>query len=70
MRGWGCELWWGYRHQNGNYQVKRCLGDEEAAMHDAYSSHFVDAVAPPFEAHGRQQAMHRCRAILTRASRS
>jgi len=66
----GFELqWWGYRHTNGNYQVKRWYGGElgQAALEDAYSSPFVDKVAQPFEAHGRQQALDRCRAIIRAA---
>ena len=61
--------WWGYRHVNGNYQVKRHWGDamSAAAMQDAYSSPFVDEVCQPFEARGRQQALDRCKAILKRS---
>lgn len=63
----GRNVWWGYRHENGNYQVKHYNGDElsRAAMEDAYRSPFVDKVAQPFEACGRQQALDRCRAIIT-----
>ncbi len=63
------QKWWGYRHENGTYQVKRHHGDglSEAAMTDAYASPFVDKVCQPFEARGRQQALERCRAILRAA---
>lgn len=61
------QRWWGYRHENGTYQVKRAWGDEltRAAIADARSSPFVDVVAGPFEARGRQQALARCKAIIT-----
>ena len=63
------ERWWGYRHKNGNYQVKRCRGDvvDTPSLQDAYSSPFVDKVAQPFEARGRAQALDRCRAIIQKA---
>ncbi len=60
--------YWGYRHENGTHQVRRYLSHELSggAMDDAYSSPFVVAVARPFEATGRQQALDRCQAILAR----
>lgn len=58
--------WWGYRHENGSYQVKPFLGElSRASINDAHSSPFVDKVAGPFAARGRQQALARCRAIIT-----
>ena len=61
----GRTMWWGYRHENGNYQVKRHRGGlSHGEMADAYASPFVDEVAMPFEARGRQQALERCRAII------
>ena len=64
----GAEKWWGYRHENGSYQVKRYYRylSGAANVEDAYDSPFVDKVTEPFEACGRQQALDRCRAIITR----
>jgi hypothetical protein len=60
-------MWWGYRHINGSYQVKRWWGDSltSESMGEAYESPFVEFVCQPFEARGRQQALERCRTIIT-----
>lgn len=50
-------LWWGYRHINGNLQVKRFFDFDDIL--DAYSSDFVDSVSGPFEASGRQDALYK-----------
>lgn len=49
------ELWWGYRHANGSYQVKRYFDDRD--LEDAHESPFVERVVQPFRAESREQAL-------------
>jgi len=53
----GKNLWWGYKHINGNYQAKKYWGDKRD-LEDAYESDFVDVVIEPFEAKDRKEALH------------
>ena len=48
-------LWWGYRHVNGAYLVKRYFDDKD--IDEAISSDFCYAVAGPFEAQNRNEAL-------------
>lgn len=48
-------LWWGYKHINGNYQAKRYF--EPLDIQEARESDFVDDVCGPFEADGREDAL-------------
>jgi hypothetical protein len=48
-------LWWGYRHVNGAYLVKRYFDDKD--INEAITSDFCYAVAGPFEAQNRNEAL-------------
>jgi hypothetical protein len=48
-------LWWGYRHVNGAYHVKRFFDDKD--INEAITSDFCYAVAGPFEAQNRNEAL-------------
>lgn len=53
-------LWWGYRHVNGNVQVKRWWGPRlsSGAIDDARRSPFVESVTDaPFAAASRTEAL-------------
>ena len=47
--------WWGYRHTNGNIQVKRYF--EPLDIQEAISSPFCSLVHGPFPAEGRADAI-------------
>ena len=47
--------WWGYRHVNGDIQVKRFFGDRD--IEEARESGFVAATCGPFMAKDRQGAL-------------
>ncbi len=59
-------MWWGYRHINGSYQVKRWWADglTSRTITAAYASPFIELVCQPFVARGRQKALARCKAII------
>ena len=48
--------WWGYKHINGTYQVKRDFLDGGKAIEEAKSSDFIWAVTEPFKAIDRKNA--------------
>jgi hypothetical protein len=48
-------LWWGYKHINGNIQVKRYFGIQD--LYEAKESPFVDCHTEPFEASDREEAI-------------
>ena len=48
-------LWWGYRHINGSYQVKRYFN--ELDLQDAEESNMVGRVFQPFPSKGREEAL-------------
>lgn len=48
-------LWWGYRHVNGAYLVKRYFDDKD--IKEANESDFCYAVVGPFEAKDRNEAL-------------
>lgn len=48
-------LWWGYQHQNGNYQAKRFF--DERDLEDAEESPFAEKIIRPFKAFGREDAL-------------
>ena len=54
--------WWGYRHSNGGYQVKRYF--EALDITEAQDSPFVAAVAGPFEAENRENALAVIRRLI------
>ena len=47
--------WWGYRHIDGNLQVKRYFGPKD--LEEARESDFVDQYHGPFMASDRQEAL-------------
>jgi hypothetical protein len=47
-------LWWGYRHVNGNYQVKRYF--EPLDIQEAQESPFCAEVSGTFRAEDREDA--------------
>jgi hypothetical protein len=47
--------WWGYLHTSGSLHVKRYFGALDTD--EARDSPFVEAVAGPFKATGRDEAM-------------
>jgi hypothetical protein len=49
--------WWGYRHSNRSYQVKRYFG--EIDIIEAKQSSFVEQVYGPFEAENREDALEK-----------
>lgn len=55
--------WWGYRHVNGTYQVKRYYDRRD--LEDARDSDFVDAVSEPFKAEGREDALQKVKSLLS-----
>ena len=48
-------LWWGYRHINQTYQVKRYFDARD--IQDARESPFCEIVVGPFEAENREDAL-------------
>lgn len=48
-------LWWGYRHVNGVFHVKRFFDDKD--IREANESDFCYAVVGPFEAQDRNEAL-------------
>lgn len=48
-------LWWGYKHTNGHYQVKRFF--DSLDLSEAEESPFVISVTRPFEASNREEAL-------------
>ena len=47
-------MWWGYKHVNGNYQVKPYFDYRD--IEDAYESPFVEKVFQRFPATNREEA--------------
>jgi len=47
--------WWGYKHTNGSYQVKRFFNKSD--LTDSAMSPFVERVYGPFEAEDRDEAL-------------
>ena len=47
--------WWGYRHANGNLQVKRYF--DERDIEDAVDSDFCVSIIYPFDATDRDEAL-------------
>ncbi len=57
--------WWGYKHINGTYQVKRYWGkDSDAAIQYAFESSFVDIVQTEFQADNRDDALVRIKQLI------
>lgn len=48
-------MWWGYKHTNGSYQVKRYFGKTSMALD--VQSDFVKWHFGPFEAENRADAL-------------
>ena len=48
-------LWWGYRHSNGSYQVKRYFSKLD--LQEAYQSSFVARIFSEFPAKNREEAL-------------
>ena len=48
-------MWWGYRHTNGNIQTKRYF--ELLDISEARESPFCERVSSPFEATDREDAL-------------
>jgi len=48
-------LWWGYKHVQGTYQVKRYFGRLD--IQEAIESPFCEIVTGPFEASDREEAL-------------
>jgi hypothetical protein len=48
-------LWWGYKHISGTYQVKRYFDRRD--IDDANESSFCEIVFPPFYAENREEAL-------------
>lgn len=48
-------LWWGYKHINGSYQVKRFFDREDIA--EAMESPFCSIISGVFYADSREEAM-------------
>ena len=55
--------WWGYRHTNGTFHVKRYL-DDPGDLQEARESPFVDELTGPFLAANRESAMTHARERL------
>ena len=49
-------LWWGYKHINGNYQAKVYFDQRD--IEEAQKSPFCAVVTGPFEAFSREEAMN------------
>lgn len=47
--------WWGYKHINGTYQVKRFFNASDII--EAYDSFFCEIIVGPFYADGREKAL-------------
>lgn len=54
--------WWGYKHINGTYQVKRYFGKRD--LEEARESDFVDTVSDPFMAADRGDALEKIKERL------
>lgn len=54
--------WWGYKHTNGNYQVKRYFGHQD--IQEAKESPFCQAVFGPFIANDRDHALKTLKSII------
>ena len=54
--------WWGYKHVNGNLQVKRFFDRRD--IDDARESPFCDVVVNPFLASDRDDALEEIKKIL------
>lgn len=48
-------LWWGYKHINGNYQAK--VYYDQRDIEEAERSPFCAVVTGPFEASNREEAL-------------
>lgn len=55
-------LWWGYRHKNGETQVKRLLDEKD--IQEAKASPFVAEVTGPFLASDRNDAKFKAIKLL------
>lgn len=55
-------LWWGYKHTNGTYQVKRYF--EPLDINEARQSPFCEKVTQPFEAESREDALKKIKKML------
>lgn len=55
-------LWWGYRHILGSYQVKHY--NEPRDIQEALDSEFCEHVVGPFPAYDREYAMHMCKRLV------
>ena len=55
-------LWWGYKHQNGNYQVKRYFEPQD--IREAQESTFCTCVSQPFRADDREDALNKIKLIF------
>lgn len=51
----GLNEWWGYKHVNGNYQVKRFFDDKD--LEEARESPFTSHVSSTFWAKNREDAL-------------
>lgn len=49
-------MWWGYKHANGSYQLKRWWGDHKDYQDDCEGNVFIAVVVPPFVAATRDEA--------------
>lgn len=54
------QLWWGYKHTNGSFQVKRFFSQSD--LDDAYESPFASRVFHPFYAKDRAEALQHVQA--------
>ena len=48
--------WWGYKHINGTYHLKRYLDDQED-LKEAINSPFVKMISDVFYAKNREEAL-------------
>ena len=54
--------WWGYKHVNGTYQVKRYF--DPLDISEAHESPFVDLVSGPWPCNSRDEAIEKLKGCV------